>query len=157
MRSRTSDIAAGLATLAVAGVFQAQCGDLEGVSLLFPRMLIIFMTIGGVYIFASGLLTPRIRVEDAPCELPEEEPVAVKRVATIALASILYVGIIPLLGFYPASVLFLFCMAMILSDAGVTTARKALASAIFTVVLCFAVWLGFALLLGVPTPQSMFF
>ena len=126
MRSRTSDIPAGLATLAVAGIFQAQCVDLEGASLLFPRMLIIFMTIGGVYIFASGLLPPRIRVEDAPCEIPDEEPVAVKRVANIALASILYVGIIPLFGFYPASVLFLFCMAMILSDTRVTTTREAL-------------------------------
>lgn len=157
MRSRTSDIAAGLATLAVAGIFQAQTGDLEGVSLLFPRMLIIFMTIGGVFIFVSGLLTRRASADDAPCELPPEEPVAAKRVATIALASIAYVGIIPVLGFYPASVLFLFCMAMILSDSNVTTAKKALASAIFTVVLCLAVWLGFALLLGVPTPQSMFF
>jgi hypothetical protein len=157
MRSRTSDIAAGLATLAVAGIFQAQSGDLEGVSLLFPRMLIIFMTIGGVFIFVSGLLTPRARIDEAPCELPPEEPVVVKRVATIALASIVYVGIIPVLGFYPSSVLFLFCMAMILSDSSVTTARRALASATFTVVLCLAVWLGFALLLGVPTPQSMFF
>jgi hypothetical protein len=157
MRSRTFDIAAGLATLAVAGIFQAQSGDLEGVSLLFPRMLIIFMTIGGMFIFVSGLLTRRASVNDAPCELPPEEPVAAKRVATIALASIVYVGIIPVLGFYPASVLFLFCMAMILSDSNVTTARRALASAIFTVVLCVAVWLGFALLLGVPTPQSMFF
>lgn len=157
MRSRTSDIAAGLATLAIAGMFQAQCGDLEGVSLLFPKMLIIFMTLGGVYIFASGLLTRRATVNDAPCELPAEEPVAVKRVATIALGAIVYVGIIPLLGFYPASVLFLFCMAMILSDSSVTTAKKAMASAIFTVVLCVAVWFGFAFLLGVPTPQSMFF
>jgi len=157
MRSRTSDIAAGLATLAIAGIFQAQSGDLEGVSLLFPRMLIIFMTLGGVFVFASGLLTPRARVDEAPCELPAEEPVAVKRVASIALGSIVYVGIIPLLGFYPASVLFLFGMAMILSDSNVTTAKRALASAIFTVVLCVAVWFGFAFLLGVPTPQSMFF
>lgn len=157
MRSRTSDIAAGLATLAIAGIFQAQTGDLDGVSLLFPKMLIIFMTIGGLYIFASGLLTRRTNVDEAPCELPAKEPVAVKRVATIALGAMVYVGMIPLLGFYPASVLFLFCMAMILSDSSVTTAKKAMASAIFTVVLCVAVWFGFAFLLGVPTPQSMFF
>ena len=157
MRSRTSDIAAGLATLAIAGMFQAQCGDLEGVSLLFPRMLIIFLTLGGVYIFASGLLTRHASADAPPCEAPTEEPVAVKRVVTIALGAMVYVGIIPLLGFYPASVLFLFCMAMILSDSSVTTAKKAMASAVFTVVLCVAVWFGFAFLLGVPTPQSMFF
>lgn len=157
MRSRTSDIAAGLATLAVAGMFQAQCGDLEGVSLLFPRMLIIFMTLGGVYIFASGLLTRPADTKDLSCETKAEDPVAVKRVAIIALGAIVYVGIIPLLGFYPASVLFLFCMAMILSDSSVMTAKKALTSAVFTAVLCVAVWFGFAFLLGVPTPQSVLF
>lgn len=66
-----------------------------------------------------------------------------KRVLTIALGAIVYVGVIALLGFYPASVLFLFCMSMILSDSGVTTAKKAMASAVFTAVLCVAVWFGF--------------
>lgn len=157
MRSRTSDIAAGLATLAIAGVFQAQSGDLDGVSLLFPRMLIIFMTLGGVYIFAAGLLTRPSGVKDVSCEAKTEEPVAVKRVVIIALGAIVYVGVITLLGFYPASVLFLFGMSMILSDSSVKTAKKAMASAVFTAVLCVAVWFGFALLLGVPTPQSVLF
>lgn len=157
MRSRTTDIAAGLATLAIAGLFQAQSGDLEGVSLLFPKMLIIFMTLGGAYIFASGLLTRPANAKDGACETKTEEPVAVKRVVIIALGAIVYVGIIPLLGFYPATVLFLFGMSMILSDSNVTTVKKATASAAFTAVLCIAVWFGFALLLGVPTPQSVLF
>lgn len=152
MRSRTTDIAAGLAVIAVAGMFQAQTGDLEGVSGLFPRMLIIFMTVGGAYLVVKGLLQGRKTAPDA-----DAEPVNARRVTIISIGSIGYVLVIPLLGFYPASVLFLFSLAMILGDSHRDTARKALASAVFTAILCVAVWLGFALLLHVPTPQSVLF
>ncbi len=47
--------------------------------------------------------------------------------------------------------------AMVLSDAGGGTRKKAVASAAFTVVLCLFVWIGFAMLLGVPTPEGMLF
>lgn len=153
MRSSVADIASGLAVLAVAGVFQAQSGDLEGVSLLFPRMLIIFMTVGGILVCVQGLLKRR-KGEDAP---QDDEPVAVGRVVMISAGAIAYVLCIPLLGFYPASVIYLFSMAMVLGDAGGGTRRKALASAAFTVVLCLFVWIGFAMLLGVPTPEGMLF
>ncbi|WP_243838227.1 hypothetical protein [Nitratidesulfovibrio liaohensis] len=59
MRSSVADIASGLAVLVMAGVFHAQSGDLEGVSLLFPRMLIIFMALGGIYLCGLGLLKGR--------------------------------------------------------------------------------------------------
>jgi len=152
MISRTTDIAAGLAVLGIAGMFQAQSGELEGVSLLFPRMLIIFMTIGGLYLVAKGLIKgrkPSAATEDS-------EPVKLKRVGIISAGSVVYVLVVPLLGFYPATILFLFGMAMVLGDSTGDTVKKALASAFFTAVLCLAVWLGFALMLNVPTPQSIF-
>lgn len=150
MRSRTTDIAAGLASLAIAGMFQAQSGELEGVSLLFPRMLIIFLTLGGVYLVIKGIMTGASAPADA-------EPVNVRRVVTISVGSVVYVLAIPLLGFYPASALFLFAMAMVLGDSTSDTARLAMLSAMFTAILCVAVWLGFALMLNVPTPQSILF
>jgi hypothetical protein len=153
MISRTTDIAAGLAVLAIAGMFQSQSGELEGVSLLFPRMLIIFMTVGGIYLVAKGLIKGR----KSSAATEDTEPVKFKRVGIISAGSVVYVLVVPLLGFYPATVLFLFGMAMVLGDSNVTTAKKAMASAFFTVVLCVAVWLGFAFLLGVPTPQSVLF
>jgi hypothetical protein len=150
MRSRTTDIAAGLASLAFAGMFQAQAGELEGVSLLFPRMLIIFLTLGGAYLVIKGILRGAAASQ-------ESEPVNVRRVVTISAGSVIYVLAIPLLGFYPASALFLFAMAMILGDTTTNTARLAMLSAMFTAILCVAVWLGFALMLNVPTPQSVLF
>ncbi len=153
MRSSVADIASGLAVLVMAGVFHAQSGDLEGVSLLFPRMLIIFMALGGIYLCGLGLLKGRKGAE-AP---QDDEPVAVNRVVMISAGAIAYVAIIPVLGFYLASALYLFGMSMVLSDAGGTTRKKAVASAAFTVVLCLFVWIGFAMLLGVPTPEGMLF
>lgn len=154
MRSSTSDIAAGLATLGIAGMFLAQSTELTGVSLLFPKMLIIFMALGGAYLLVTGLLTHRSSAAD---KVANDKPVAVKRVVLIAVGAVIYAAIIPLLGFYPASTLFLFCMAMALSDVGISTLKNATAAVIFTAVLCAAVWLGFAMILGVPTPQSILF
>ncbi|MEG6504591.1 tripartite tricarboxylate transporter TctB family protein [Nitratidesulfovibrio sp. 1201_IL3209] len=153
MRSSVADIASGLAVLVMAGVFHAQSGDLEGVSLLFPRMLVIFMALGGIYLCGLGMLKGR-KGGDAP---QDDEPVAVGRVGIISAGAIAYVAIIPLLGFYLASALYLFGMSMVLGDASRGTRRKALASAAFTVVLCLSVWIGFAMLLGVPTPEGMLF
>lgn len=153
MRSSVADITSGLAVLAIAGVFHAQSGDLEGVSLLFPRMLVIFMTLGAVLLCVQGMLKRR-KGEDAP---QDDEPVAVGRVVMISVGAIVYVLCIPLLGFYLASALYLFGMSMVLGDASRGTRRKALASAAFTVVLCLSVWIGFAMLLGVPTPEGMLF
>lgn len=151
MRSRTTDIAAGLAVLGVAGLFHSQSTDLQGVSLLFPRMLIIFMTLGGIYLVIKGVLQAKRAKSD------DDEPVNVRRVVTISIGSILYALVIPLAGFYPASMVFLFAMAMILGDTNTNTARKAVISGAFAAVLCVVVWLGFALMLSVPTPESVLF
>lgn len=153
MRSSVTDIAAGLAVLATAGAFQAQTGDLEGISLLFPKILIIFMTLGGLILCCQGMLKRR-----KPGDVQQDaEPVAVGRVVIIATGAIAYVLCIPVIGFYPASVIYLFAMAMVLGDASKGTRKHALAAALFTVVLCVSVWVGFALLLGVPTPEGMLF
>lgn len=153
MRKSTADLAAGLFTLAVAGVFHHQSQELEGISLLFPQMLIIFLTLGGLFCVAAGLLKRRSGND----EVTDAEPVAVGRVAQIGAGSIGYVAVVPFLGFYPATIVFLFSMGMLLNDASQSTRKTAMAAGLFTVVLCLLVWLGFAVLLGVPTPQSVFF
>lgn len=152
MRKSTSDIAAGLFTLVVAGIFHHQSQELEGISLMFPQMLVIFLALGGVLCVAFGLR--KRRLEDD--EVTDAEAVAVGRVAQISVGSMGYVAAVPLLGFYPATLVFLFSMGMLLNDANQSTRKTAIAAGLFTVVLCLLVWLGFAVLLGVPTPQSIF-
>jgi len=153
MRSSIADITSGAFVFLVAAVFYYQSGELEGISLLFPQLLIGFMTIGGIYLMAKGFLTQK----QGRDKVINDEPVSVKRVVSISAGSIAYALFTPLLGFYPATVIFLFGMAMVLNDAGVSTRKSAMMAAILTIVVTFAVWAGFALLLSVPTPASIFF
>ncbi len=153
MRSSITDLVAGLFSLLIALAFYSQCGDLTGVSLMYPSLIIGFITLGGLYLLAQGLLKMRRGCDT----IADDEPVALKRVAMISVISMAYVVLIPLLGFYSASALFLFGAAMVLSDMGGGPAKTAVAAGILTAVMCLSVWGGFALLLGVPTPEGMFF
>ena len=153
MRSSIADIASGAFVFVVAAIFYYQSGELEGISLLFPQLLIGFMTIGGIYLMAKGFLTQK-KGQD---RVINDEPVSIKRVVIISLGSIAYALVTPLLGFYPATVAFLFGMGVVLNDATTSTRQSAVKAAILTVIVTFAVWVGFALLLSVPTPQSIFF
>ena len=152
MRSGKSDILAALFIFVVALAFHLQSGELKGISLYFPRILLVFLTWGGVILMGLGIykVVKKIRFEAG-------EPVAIPRVIIISIGSIAYVAIIPLLGFFPASAVFLFIMAMILRDTSVDTRKIALLAAVFATVLCLAVWIGFTVLLNVPTPPSIFF
>jgi hypothetical protein len=153
MRSSVTDMAAGLFALLIAAVFFSQSGDLEGVGLLYPRLLIGFIALCGIYLVGLGLFKRRPGRD----RIASDEPVAVRRVGMIAALSLAYCLLIPVFGFYPASALFLFGAAMILNDAGVGPLKAALSACILTVVMCLAVWAGFALLLHVPTPEGLLF
>lgn len=151
MRSSTKDILAAVFCLLVALAFQMQTGNLEGISLYFPRMLLIFITVLSLGLLGNALITIRKEQREA-----DDEPVSWLRVGFISAGSIAYVAVIPLAGFYPASAVFLFVMAWLLRDRSHATLKVVLAASLFTIVLCFAVWGGFTMLLDVPTPESIF-
>lgn len=151
MRSSTKDILAAVFCLLVALAFQMQTGNLEGISLYFPRMLLIFITVLSLGLLGNALITIRKEQREA-----DDEPVSWLRVGFISAGSIAYVAVIPLAGFYPASAVFLFVMAWLLRDRSHATLKVVLAASLFTIVLCFAVWGGFTILLDVPTPESIF-
>ncbi|MDR3175456.1 MAG: tripartite tricarboxylate transporter TctB family protein [Desulfovibrio sp.] len=153
MRSSVRDIAAGLFSLFTAAVFFCQSGNVEGLGRLYPRLIIGFIALGGVYLVGLGLWK-RISARDKP---GGEETVARKRVAMISAFSLSYVLIIPLLGFYTTSVLFLFGSSIALNDAAYSRRKAALSACVLTLVMCFCVWAGFSLLLHVPTPEGIFF
>lgn len=148
MNNRSTDIAAGLAVLIFAAMFHFQSGELDGVSLIFPRGLTIFMTCGGLYLLAKGFISRVSKTDSEPVNLP--------RVVIISVGSIAYVLTITILGFYPASAFFLFIMAMILSDSRSTWKHRVMSSTLFSVVMCTSIWFVFAKLLSVPTPTGIF-
>ncbi|MDR1488918.1 MAG: tripartite tricarboxylate transporter TctB family protein [Desulfovibrio sp.] len=153
MRSGVKDIAAGLFSLLAAAAFFCQSGDVEGVGLLYPQLIMGFIASGGVYLVALGLWKRRSGRDEAG----DGEAVARTRVAMIAVGSLAYALIIPLLGFYAASVVFLFGSAMALNDTGAGPRKAALSASVLTMIMCLAVWAGFSLLLHVPTPDGLLF
>lgn len=152
MRDSTKDILAAVTTLAIAAAFYFQTGELDGISLYFPRILLIFLTAGSVVLLINALRKMRTEQKESG-----DEPVSLSRVALISVGSVAYVVVIPLLGFYPASLLFLVVMGLLLRDKPAGMKKALLATALFTFVLCFCVWGGFSWLLNVPTPESILF
>ena len=127
-----------------------------GVARDYPIGLIIFTSLGGLFLLALGI-RKRLSGSDS---IPENaEPTAYGRVAVILAASVAYAFLIYLVGFYLASAAFLFGSAMALSDVDAAGGRKKLviASCIFTAVMCISVWLVFSKLLYVPTPEGLLF
>ncbi|MDR1776504.1 MAG: tripartite tricarboxylate transporter permease [Desulfovibrio sp.] len=145
------DILSGAFVLAIAAVFFTQIHELEDVGRKYALLLLAFIGLMGLYLCFQGF---RLRRLQTAGKAPEEEPVAMRRVAIIVGASAAYAAFIPILGFYPASAFFLCLSAIVLND---TTTSPYLAAALLTLVMCLAVWLVFSMLLGVPTPEGLLF
>ncbi len=150
MYQHTKDILAGISFLLFALLFGSQLGNLEGVSLYFPQSIIILMAIGGVYLVIKGLLTRHKKVRD-------NEMLAIGRVVVISVMSIVYVLLIPIFGFFVASIAFLFLASLVYRERDIPFAKSCVVAVLFTSIFSFLVWFGFQFLLGVPTPEGMFF
>ena len=148
------DLAAGVFALLCAAAFYLQSDALKGIGRDYPLGLIIFIALGGLLLLTQGV-RKRLSGRDAPPA--NAEPVAYGRVAIITAFSVTYVFLVPLLGFYTASAVFLFTSAMVLNNAGWSRKKSAMAACALTVIMCLAVWLVFARLLRVPTPGGLLF
>ena len=148
--SAISDICSAVFTALAMAPFVLQIGDLEGLSLIFPQMLICFMALGAALLFFTGMRKLR---SSGDRRLGGEE-VAARRVALIAFASVAYMALVFPLGFYPASLLFTFCAALLLHKSGRGTVHDLTLALGFSLLFCALVWGFFALLLHVPTPTG---
>jgi putative tricarboxylic transport membrane protein len=151
--SAKSDLLSALFTLVVITPFILQSGELEGVSLLFPQMLVCFMAVGALVLFGTAWLKGKASGDRS---LGGDKP-HMGRVALISVASIAYMALMQPLGFYPASALFLFGTALCLHRGDGGRARDALVSLFFAALFCVLVWGAFSLLLRVPTPAGLLF
>ncbi|HMM37998.1 MAG TPA: tripartite tricarboxylate transporter TctB family protein [Desulfovibrio sp.] len=150
MRRSFSDIVSGLGFLIVAAAFWFAGRDLTGISRVFPTGLEVFLGLGGLALVFNGI---RLARKEAACE---KEFIAWNRVVLITAASVIYVLLIPLVGFYVTSVVFLFVLAMILAEKG--KGRKGMVQALaFSGGLVGLIWLVFLQILQVPTPSGALF
>ncbi len=146
----TKDILAGLLFIAFALLFGTQLGGLEGVSLYFPKFIIILLTLGGIYLVIKGIIHKKNKERDI-------EVVAMGKVFVISVMSIAYVLLIPILGFFISTLVFLFLSSIVFRERDVPMRKSLIISATFTAILTLCVWFGFQFLLGVPTPEGFLF
>lgn len=146
------DLRAGLGFIGMALAFLFQYEGLEGVSRVFPETLTCLLLAGGVYFVLKGLWLRRRG--GTP---PQEEHVAWPRVGIICLAALIYAALIPVLGFFAATALFIFCATLILGGHGQSAPRLACTAALFAVGFGLLIWAGFTMLLNVPTPSGLLF
>lgn len=150
--SARADLLSSLCLIVLVAAFYFQTFELEGIGMLFPSILLVFLSAGAVYLGAKGFwkLHARYRAE-AP------DPASFNRIAVISAASVVYVLLMPYLGFYPMSVIFLFGMTLLLRDSGVTWRHTLLNAFLVTVIITGAVYVTFTWLLNVPTPVMSLF
>lgn len=116
--SAKADLASGAAMLVIVIAFYVQTFELSGLGMLFPSMLLTFIAGGGLFLLNKGLWKIR---HQHKTEAPESA--SFRRIALISAGSIIYVMVMPVLGFYPMSAIFLFSMTIILRDTGVSWAK----------------------------------
>lgn len=148
MRRAHADILSGLGFLAIAAGFWFAGRDLTGISRVFPGMLEAFLALGGVGLIINGLrISPEVR---ACAGMP-----IWRRVWLMAASSLVYTVCVSFLGFYVSSAGFLFVMSLAF---GRSWGKRQLgAAAVFSALVCVAVYVVFRMLLLVPTPQGLFF
>ncbi|MDR3320530.1 MAG: tripartite tricarboxylate transporter permease [Desulfovibrio sp.] len=145
------DVMSGFFVLLISVVFFTQIFELEDVGRSYALLLLAFITLMGLYLCFQGVLKRRRLAGGVSSD---EEPVNMRRVAVIVVASVAYAAFIPILGFYPSSSFFLCLSAIILNNSG---GSPYVAACLLTLIMCLAVWLVFAMLLGVPTPEGILF
>ena len=154
MRSSVIDLAAGVFSLLCAAVFYFQSGKLTGAGRDYPMGLIIFISLGGLFLLIQGICKRWSGNDPIAAKV---EPTSYRRVIFITVVSVVYVLLIDLLGFYTTSAVFLVGTAMVLNDAGWSRKKNAMVACVFAVIMCFSIWFGFGKLLSVPTPEGRLF
>ena len=152
MSKSTAEILAGLGFILLALAFFVQLEATEGISRIFPIALITFISLGGLYCILKGLYL-RAKSKDSL----NLKTVNWRRVGKIAALSLIYGLLIPILGFFAATWLFLF-FGFILLHTGVERPKIIMLRAFcFAAILSSAIWVGFVWLLNVATPQGVLF
>lgn len=153
MLKSTADIGAGLGFLAIAAAFGVQYAglDAEGPSRIFPEILICLITWGGIYYTAKGLWERRKECPGGEC--PEGEDW--RNIWWVSFMAILYAIGIPTLGYWWSTGVFLGVTYLGLVYKTGDIRKSFIKAVIFGAGFSFLVWIGFVLLMGVPTPEGV--
>jgi hypothetical protein len=147
--SVNSDIVIGLFSLALAAVVYFSTRGLSRLGGVFVDYTLVAMTVLAVIITVKGFMKPEhIRFFDSAIER--------NNVITGVIILLLYLIVLPLVGFLPASYAFYFCFNLYLADNRFTT-KNLIVSALLTAVVVTSFYFIFHYFLEVPLPESSLF
>lgn len=153
MSKQLQDIFSGIIFLIISIVFYIQHDGLNGVSLIFPSVLIGIIFIGGWYFFLHGLIL--FSKKNIQNKNEEDEIFLWGRVIFIIISATILIFLIELLGFYTSSFLFIFCTFFLFSSTN-SIRKKIIHTFFFSICLIGFIWCLFHVILKVPTPTGLF-
>ncbi len=152
MRKSTADLGSGVGFLAIAGAFYYQLDkSSDGVSFIFPALLIAIIAWGGVYYLIKGALERRRECPEGGC-VGEHWG----NIFWVAFMAVVYAAAIPYAGYWVSTGLFLAITYFVLVFRNGSPAKALVHAVLFGGGFSLLVWLGFVKLMSVPTPQGMF-
>ena len=144
-----SDIVIGLFSLALATVAYFSTRGLSRLGGVFVDYTLVGMAVLGVIITIKGFIRPvYIRFFESAIER--------NNVISGVIILLLYLIVLPLVGFLPASYVFYFCFNLYLADERFTT-KNLIISAALTLVVVTAFYFIFHQFLEVPLPEGSLF
>lgn len=143
-----ADLYAALCFIVTAGIFFIEGRDMEGPGSIFPLGLQIFLAGGGLI-----LLLRAARHKFAPFK--DDFIASLPRVWVMLGASLAYIALINVFGFFPMSFLFMALTASYFGDKDKSPLMRFGVGLLAAAVVCFSVWACFVLLLQVPTPEGI--
>ena len=147
--SVNADVVIGLFSLALAALVYFTTRGLSRLGGVFVDYTLVAMVVLAVIITVKGFLKPdHIRFFDSVIER--------NNVLTGVVILLLYLIVLPLVGFLPASYAFYFCFNLYLADERFTT-KNLITSALLTAVVVTAFYFIFHFFLEVPLPEGSLF
>ncbi|MFG6150652.1 tripartite tricarboxylate transporter TctB family protein [Halobacillus sp. B23F22_1] len=153
---RLKDILVAVIVLAISGLFYINTRTITPPADIFPKVVIlIFSTLGTLLLLKAIFYKKHGQVEEGEEDEEDTEKINVKRRWISIISVIAYMFLVPILGFFIASGLFLTAISIYLNDEKISF--KSLIKPVAISVVCMLVLYGtFDVFLKVPIPGGIF-
>lgn len=147
-KEKVKDLILSVLILIISFVFYLQTKTLTPPADIFPKVVIMILSVLGTILLIKTLF---IRKNDNDEEMQDEINQKKKWISITSLIG--YVILMPILGFYTTSVIFLISLSLYLAGEKVTI-KRILKSMIVSLSVVCILYIGFSLFLKIPVPSG---
>lgn len=153
---RVKDIIVSVLIFAVSVLFYINTKDLVPPADIFPKVVILVFSILGFFLLIKAVFMKKAYEEGDKQDLEEEEKVNEKRKWISIAGIVLYIVLMPIVGFYLTSGLFLLLLSMFLIGEKPNLKGSVIPVVVSASVMCI-LYLTFSVFLRVPVPSGALF